>query len=116
MHESDIDATFSALAHPVRRRVIDLLTGRPGMTVGAVASHFEMSRIGVMKHLRILEDAELVLSEKVGRERRLYFNPMPIQQIYDRWTTQLTGFWAEQIADIKDRVEGRQWRVEKRHA
>ena len=86
------------------------------MTVGAVASHFEMSRIGVMKHLSILEDAELVLSEKVGRERRLYFNPMPIQQIYDRWTTQLTGFWAMHVAALKERVEARQWAEEKRHA
>ena len=114
MTPEQVDATFAALARPVRRRVLDLLSGRPGMIVGAVASHFDISRIAVMKHLATLEDAELVLSEKVGRERRLYMNPMPIQQIYDRWTNQLSGFWASRMADIKESVERRS--EEKKHA
>jgi DNA-binding transcriptional ArsR family regulator len=99
------DAVFAALAHPVRRRVLDLLVTSPGMTVKAVASHFDISRIAVMKHLSTLEAAELVLSEKRGRERRLFFNPVPIQQIYDRWTDQYAAFWTGHMTDIQSRVE-----------
>lgn len=99
------DRVFAALAHRVRRRVLDLLAAHPGLTVAAVASHFTISRIAVMKHLTALEEAGLVLSERRGRERRLYFNPVPIQQIYDRWTDQYTSFWAARMADIAARVE-----------
>ncbi|MBK7404293.1 MAG: helix-turn-helix transcriptional regulator [Phycisphaerales bacterium] len=99
------DALFAALAHAARRQILDLLAAHPGMTVKAVASHFDISRIAVMKHLATLEAAELVLSEKQGRERRLFFNPIPIQQIYDRWTDQYSSFWAGRIVDIQARVE-----------
>lgn len=103
--EAGVDAVFSSLAHPVRRRILDLLVLHPGLTVKAVASHFDISRIAVMKHLATLEAANLILSEKRGRERRMYFNPVPIQQIYDRWTDQYSAFWASRLVDIKDRVE-----------
>lgn len=99
------DRVFAALAHAARRRVLDLLQLSPGMTVRAVASHFDISRIAVMKHLAALEDAGLILSEKHGRERRLFFNPVPIQQIYDRWTDQYSAFWAGRMTDIQARVE-----------
>ena len=99
------DALFAAFAHATRRYILDLLVLQPGMTVKAVASHFDISRIAVMKHLAILETAGLILSEKRGRERRMYFNPVPIQQIYDRWTDQYSSFWASRLVDIKDRVE-----------
>jgi len=99
------DSVFSALAHPVRRHILDLLVLHPGLTVKAVASNFDISRIAVMKHLATLEATNLILSEKRGRERRIYFNPIPIQQIYDRWTDQYSAFWASRIVDIKDRVE-----------
>jgi len=102
---SQTDLVFAALAHPARRRVLDLLVMRPGMTVKAVASHFDISRIAVMKHLATLESAGLVLSEKEGRERRLFFNPVPIQQIYDRWTDQYSSFWAGRLVDIQSRVQ-----------
>ncbi len=85
--------------------MLDLLTAHPGMTVGAVASHFTMSRIAVMKHLAKLESADLVLSERAGRARRLYFNPVPIQLVYDRWTDQYTQYWGSRMADIKANVE-----------
>lgn len=101
-----IDHVLAALAHPARRRILDLLMECPGMTVKAVASHFEISRIAVMKHLGALEAVDLVLSEKVGRERRLYFNVMPLQEIYDRWTTKYASFWSERLADVKARIEG----------
>lgn len=103
--ETSTDAVFNSLAHPVRRHILDLLVGHPGLTVKAVASHFDISRVAVMKHLATLEAADLVLSERRGRERRMYFNPVPIQQIYDRWTDQYSAFWASRLVDIKDRIE-----------
>lgn len=103
--ESGVDAIFFALAHADRRRMLDLLVQVPGMSVKAVASHFACSRVMVLKHLRALEAAGLVISERMGRERRLYFNPIPIQLIYDRWTDQYSAFWAARLADIKTRVE-----------
>ena len=109
------DRLFAALAHPVRRRILDLLVQAPGSNVTAVASHFDLSRIAVMKHLATLEHADLVLSEVHGRSRRLYFNPLPIQRVYDRWTTQYSSFWAERMSDIRARVEARGTR-RKKHA
>ena len=105
--ESAVDRVFAALAHPARRRMLDLLVQAPGASVKAIASHFDFSRIAAMKHLAALEGADLVLSERAGRTRRLYFNPIPIQQIYDRWTTQYSSFWAARMADIQTRVEER---------
>jgi DNA-binding transcriptional ArsR family regulator len=102
---SQADLVFAALAHAARRHILDLLVMRPGMPVKAVASHFEISRIAVMKHLAALEAAGLIISEKDGRERRLYFNPVPIQQIYDRWTDQYSSFWAGRLVDIQTRVQ-----------
>ena len=87
--------------------MLDLLVAHPGAPVKAIASHFDMSRIAVMKHLGVLEAANLVISEKEGRTRRLYFNPIPIQEVYDRWTTQYSSFWAERMTDLQARVEAR---------
>ena len=106
--EARCDTVFAALAHPVRRRVLDLLVISPGMTVKAVASHFDISRIAVMKHISTLEKADLVLSQKRGRERHLFFNPVPIQQIHERWTDQYASFWAGHMTDIQSRVESAQ--------
>ncbi len=99
------DRCFAALAHPARRRMLDLLVQSPGMNVKGLASHFPFSRVAALKHLGVLEEAGLVLSERDGRSRRLYFNPVPIQQIHDRWTTQLSAFWAGRMADVQARVE-----------
>lgn len=99
------DALFAALANHTRRQILDLLTAHPGLTVKALASHFTISRIAVIKHLAALEAADLVLSHKRGRERHLFFNPVPIQQIYDRWTDQYSSFWASRMTDIQARVE-----------
>ena len=85
--------------------MLDLLRDHPGMTVAALASHFSCSRIMVIKHLQTLDHAGLVLSEKDGRSRRLFFNAVPIQQIYDRWTDQYSQFWATKVVDIKGAVE-----------
>ena len=107
MNEERVDLVFSVLAHAGRRKMLDLLMATPGMNVGALASHFDMSRIAVMKHVRLLEESELVLSKKEGRTRHLFFNPVPIQLIHDRWTTQYSAFWSARMADVKSRVEAR---------
>ena len=99
------DAVFGALAHPARRRMLDLLQAQPGMTIAALAAHFDMSSVGVLKHVRVLEGASLVLSHKQGRERLLYVNLIPIQLIYDRWTDVYGAFWAGRLSDLKDRIE-----------
>lgn len=101
------DLVFAALAHPARRKLLDLLVEHPGASVKAVASHFDISRIAVMKHLTVLREAGLVLSEKEGRTRKLFFNPIPIQLIYERWTSQYSSFWASHMTGIQARVEAR---------
>ena len=105
MDSSQFDLLFQSLAHAARRQMLDLIQGTPGITVKALSTHFDMSRIAVLKHLKSLEAADLVLSKKVGRTRQLYFNPVPIQLVYDRWTDRYSAFFAGRIADIKDRVE-----------
>lgn len=109
------DLVFAALAHPARRKILDLLVQAPGASVKAVASHFDFSRIAVLKHLKTLEEAQLVISEKEGRTRHLWFNVIPIQQIYDRWTTRYSSFWAERLTDIQARVEHKK-KGKKKHA
>ena len=82
--------------------------------VGALASQFDSSRIAVMKHLAVLEQANLLNSEKDGRMRRLYFNAIPIRMIYDRWTTEYSALWAERMTGIKYRVESKTRRRSRR--
>ena len=114
--EHATDLVFSALAHPARRRILDLLVNAPGASVKDIASHFEFSRIATMKHLATLEAADLVISEKTGRVRSHYFNAVPIQLIYDRWTDDYSSFWAGHMADIQSRVEARATERKKKHA
>ncbi len=106
----DFNLVFAALAHPSRRQMLDLLRDTPGMSVAALAEHFAMSSVGVLKHVRVLERASLIHAEKHGREKRLYFNVVPIQLVYDRWTDQYSQFWAARLADIKERIESRRAR------
>lgn len=107
MTEAEIDNLFAALANPDRRRMLDLLQHQPGMSIASLGRHFDMSGVGVLKHVRILESAGLVHSEKSGRERLLYFNVVPIQMIHDRWTDRYASFWAGRMVDLKDRIESR---------
>ena len=102
-----MDAVFRALGNESRRRMLDIVKGEPGIGVGALASEFDVSRIAVMKHLAVLEEANLVVSEKDGRTRRLYFNAAPIQMIHDRWTTEYSAYWAGQVTRIKYLAEVR---------
>ncbi|GJM26567.1 MAG: hypothetical protein DHS20C16_29820 [Phycisphaerae bacterium] len=100
-----MDAVFVALANPVRRRMLDILKDNPGFCVNDVCAFFEMSRIGVMKHLQVLEAAKLVVSRKNGRTRHLFHNAVPIRMIYDRWTTEYSAVWAKKMTQIKYKIE-----------
>lgn len=105
MKEKQLDALFQALAHSVRREILDIVKTTPGSSVSAVCEHFSMSRIAVMKHLGLLETAGMIVSEKSGRSRLLYFNIMPIQAIYDRWTDQYHSAWARSLSAFKKDLE-----------
>ena len=103
--DDDMSAVFHALASEVRRRMLDVLKRSPGITVGELAKGFDVSRVAVIKNLRVLEDADLVISRKVGRTRKLYFNAVPIQLIHDRWTTEYSAFWSTQVTGLKFAAE-----------
>jgi len=105
MNTDSMDMLFHALAHAGRRKILDIVKSDPGCTVNDVCEHFDVSRIAVTKHLNLLEDAGLLVSERDGRMRRLYFNVVPIQLMYDRWTDEYSGWWAGRMADIKYQVE-----------
>jgi DNA-binding transcriptional ArsR family regulator len=108
----DMGAVFDALGSETRRRILDIVKNDPGVSVGAVAVHFDTTRIAVMRHIRILEETDLIISRKEGRTRHLYHNAVPIQLIYDRWTTEYSSLWAGRMADLKYRVEYGEERTE----
>ena len=100
------EAVFRALADPSRRRLLDLLFERDGRTLTELESELPMTRFGVMKHLRVLEEAGLITTRKVGRERLHYLNPVPIQLISDRWINKYSAVRASALADLKTALEG----------
>lgn len=106
MTETELDAVFLALASPVRRQILDIVAASPGCTVNGVAGHFDISRIGVLKHINVLEDAGLLLSDKLGRERLLQFNAVPLQLIHERWSDQYRSFWSGRLTRLKYAIEG----------
>lgn len=103
-----LDATFFALSSDLRRRMLDLLKREPGCNVNRVCEFFaaEVGRFAVMKHLGTLERGGLVVSQREGRERRLWFDPTPIQLIHERWTTEFSAFWAARLTRLKYDAEG----------
>jgi len=105
MNTDSMGPVFAALAHQSRRRILDIVRENGGCSVNDVAAHFDVSRIAVMKHLRVLEKAGLLISEKQGRTRHLYFNAIPIQIIYDRWTSEYSALWASKLTRLKYSVE-----------
>src|SRR5688572_15636691 len=100
-----MDVVFGALSHPVRRTLLDLLRERDGRTLSDLESHLTMTRFGVMKHLRVLEHAQLVVTRKVGREKLHYLNPAPIQQISDRWISRYASPYVRAMSDLKTQLE-----------
>ena len=103
-----LDAVFFALASEPRRRILDVLKNEPGCNVNRVCVYLEndIGRFAVMKHLTTLEAAGLVIAERSGRERRLWFDPTPIQWIHDRWTTEISAYWAARLTRLKVDAEG----------
>ena len=97
---------FKALADPTRRFLLDLLFEREGRTLTDLESKVDMTRIGVMKHLRLLEEAGLVVTRRSGREKLHFLNPVPIRIIHDRWIDKYTEHHASALADLKTNLEG----------
>ena len=96
---------FKALADPTRRFLLDLLYERDGRTLGELEAPLEMTRFGVMKHLKLLEEAGLVVSQRHGREKLHFLNPVPIREIYDRWIDKYTERQAAALVDLKKELE-----------
>lgn len=100
------DAVFRALGDPTRRAILDALFTVDGQTVGELCAPFpEMTRFGVMKHLRILEDANLLVAQKLGREKRHFLNAVPIQHLADRWVSKYAQPFTRALADLRADLE-----------
>jgi DNA-binding transcriptional ArsR family regulator len=102
---TDDDHVFKALAVPTRRLLLDRLYKRDGRTLTELESQIEMTRFGVMKHLRVLEDAGLVVTRRSGREKLHFLNPVPIRLIHDRWIDKYTERHVSALADLKHELE-----------
>ncbi len=101
----DDDLVFKALADPTRRFLLDLLFEREGRTLSELEAEVDMTRFGVMKHLRLLEEAGLVLTRRAGREKLHFLNPVPIRLVHDRWIDKYTERQASALADLKANLE-----------
>src|ERR687887_2180491 len=101
----DDDRVFKALADPSRRLLLDRLFERDGRTLTDLESQLEMTRFGVMKHLRVLEDSGLVVTRRSGREKHHFLNPVPIRLIHDRWIDKYAERRVSALADLKQELE-----------
>ena len=102
---TDDDRVFKALADSTRRHLLDRLFVRDGRTLTELESELEMTRFGVMKHLRVLEEANLVVARRSGREKLHYLNPVPIREIHDRWIDKYTERRVTALTDLKAELE-----------
>jgi DNA-binding transcriptional ArsR family regulator len=102
---TDDDLVFRALADPTRRHLLDRLYERDGRTLTELESDLEMTRFGVMKHLRLLEEAGLVVTRREGRQKLHYLNPVPIRLIHDRWIDKYTERQVSALANLKSELE-----------
>jgi uncharacterized protein YndB with AHSA1/START domain len=100
-----MDDVFKALADRNRRKLLDRLFKRDGQTLGELCERVDMTRFGVMKHLRILEEAGLLVTRRQGREKLHYLNPMPIRLVHDRWVSKYRAPFAAALSDLKSRLE-----------
>jgi uncharacterized protein YndB with AHSA1/START domain len=100
-----MDAVFRALADPTRRSLLDELFEQDGQTLSALEQRLPMTRFGVMKHLKLLEEARLVTTKRRGREKLHFLNPVPIRLIHDRWVSKYTEPWAAALSGLKKRIE-----------
>jgi uncharacterized protein YndB with AHSA1/START domain/DNA-binding transcriptional ArsR family regulator len=100
-----VDAVFRALADPTRRSLLDELFREDGQSLSALQGRFDMTRFGVMKHLKQLEEAGLVVTKRRGREKLHFLNPVPIRLVHDRWVSKYAEPWAAGLSDLKTRLE-----------
>ena len=100
-----MDEVFRALADPTRRSLLDELFEEDGQTLGALESRLPMTRFGVMKHLRVLEEAGLVVTRRRGREKLHFLNPVPIRLVHDRWVSKYAEPWAATLTGLKRELE-----------
>jgi len=104
-HCVDLEPVWRALASPIRRQMLDRLREGP-LPTGELAAEFpDHSRFAVMQHLRVLEESGLVIRRKRGRRTINYLNPVPIQQIYDRWVSRYQRHWSASLVDLKTQLE-----------
>lgn len=101
----DADALFKALADPSRRKLLDLLHAHDGRTLNELCEHLDMTRQGVTQHLVVLEAANLVATARRGREKLHFLNPVPLQDIYERWIAKFEKPRLKALADLKKRLE-----------
>ncbi len=106
-----MDAVFKALADPTRRSLLDELFREDGQTLSALERRFEMTRFGVMKHLKQLEEAGLVVTRRRGREKLHFLNPVPIRLVHDRWVSKYAEPWAATLSGLKQQLEERMEKV-----
>jgi DNA-binding transcriptional ArsR family regulator len=104
-HVTDDDRVFKALADPTRRFLLDLLFAREGQTLTELESAVEMTRYGVMKHLKVLEEADLVVTRRSGREKLHFLNAVPIREVHDRWIDKYTERHVAALIDLKNELE-----------
>jgi uncharacterized protein YndB with AHSA1/START domain/DNA-binding transcriptional ArsR family regulator len=100
-----MDAVFRALADPTRRKLLDELFDEDGQTLTALEERLPMTRFGVMKHLRVLEEANLVTTRRRGREKLHFLNPVPIRLVHDRWVSKYAEPWAATLSGLKTSIE-----------
>ncbi|HEY2160922.1 MAG TPA: helix-turn-helix domain-containing protein [Solirubrobacteraceae bacterium] len=108
--EGSMDLVFKALADPTRRSLLDELFEEDGQSLSALEVRLPMTRFGVMKHLRVLEEAGLVVARKRGREKLHYVNPVPIRLIHDRWVSKYAEPWAAGLSELKTDLEAEGWK------
>jgi uncharacterized protein YndB with AHSA1/START domain len=106
-----MDAVFRALADPTRRSLLDELFREDGQTLSALEGRLPMTRFGVMKHLKQLEEAGLVVTRKRGREKLHFLNPVPIRLVHDRWVSKYAEPWAAALSGLKNSLEERMEKV-----
>src|SRR4051794_3665614 len=102
-----MDNVFRALADPTRRSLLDELFEDDGKTLSALEERLPMTRFGVMKHLKVLEEAGLVVTRRRGREKLHFLNPVPIRLIHDRWVSKYSEPWVSGLTGLKDELEGK---------
>jgi DNA-binding transcriptional ArsR family regulator len=113
---NDADRIFKALGDPSRRFLLDVLFKQDGQTLGELEARLTMSRFGTMKHLKVLENAGLVITRRQGREKLHYLNAVPIRLIHDRWIDKYREHEVSVLADLKASLESRKWTAAKKRA